>query len=401
MMTEEVVDPLPYYIDRIKDTRPPMLKALMIYPIESEGVVNGSQQKRRIQPVVSKDGKQTLTEKIEAWGKIAFSVNIDDYMDGTTNVYGVKELVMFVDGQQVFHRSLDRYNLNDTRYMNACIDFEEWKERRSFFTKTFVEPGNHLHFITSKNRGYLMIDELRTYQVTFQLTDAYGNTNRLTVEVTGKEQPVTTTDKTNDALFYVNGENQFGAKGIRLFIPRGSLYNYLYFRHRSSVDSTYFSDIHTLHDKPVALHRPAQLSLRIVEDTLTEKDQYGIVTIINKRNSWIGGTYRDGWIDANISEFGAYAISVDRIPPRITPVDQPQWMSKGLISFRLTDNLSGVATYRGEIDGNYALFEMDGKTSSISYKLDKDRLSRGKHTLTLTTTDACGNQSVFETSFSF
>ena len=401
MLTEEVIDPLPYYIDRIKDTRPPILKAFMVYPIENEGVVNGSQQKRRIQPVASKDGKQTVTDKIEAWGKIAFSVNIDDFMDGTTNVYGVKELIMFVDSQQIFHRLLDRYNLNDTRYMNACIDFEEWKERRSFFTKTFVEPGNYLHFITSKNRGYVMIDEPRMYQVTFQLTDAYGNTNRLTVEVTGKEQPVTTSDTAEGTLFYLNGENQFGAKGIRLYVPRGSLYNYLYFRHRSSVDSTYFSEIHTLHDKPVALHHPAQLSLRIVEDTLAEKRQYGIVAIVDKRISWIGGTYRDGWIDANISEFGVYAVRADRIPPRITPVEQPQWMSKGTITFRLTDNLSGVATYRGEIDGHYALFEMDGKTSLINYKLDKTRLSPGKHTLTITITDACENQSVLETSFSF
>jgi len=399
MLTDEVIDPLPYYTDRIKDTRTPKLKALMVYPIENEGVVNGSQQKRRMLPVASQDGRQIVTDKIEAWGKIAFSVNIDDYMDGTTNVYGVKELTMFVDNQKVFHRVLDRFNLSDTRYMNACIDFEEWKEKRSFFTKTFVEPGNHLPFITSKNRGYIIIDEPRTYQVTFQLTDAYGNTNLITAEVTGKEQPVTHTNTNGATLFYLNGENQFGAKGIRLFIPRGCLYNSLYFQHRIIVDSTYFSDIHILHNKPIALHRPAQLSLRILEDTLIEKRQYGIVTIVNKRNSWIGGTYRDGWIDANINEFGVYAVVADKKPPVITPLEQSQWMTRGIISFRLTDNLSGVAAYRGEIDGNYALFEMDGKKSLIIYKLDKERLTRGKHTLSLTATDACGNRKVFETTF--
>jgi len=401
MLTEEVVDPIPYYIERIKDTRPPLLKSLIIYPVEGEGIVNGSLQKRRIQPVTSAAGKQTFSEKPEAWGKIAFSVNIDDYMDGTTNVYGVKELTMFVDSQQVFHRILDRFGMNETRFLNVCVDFEEWKEKRAFFTKTFVEPGNHLRFITSKNRGYIMIDEPRAYQVTFQLTDAFGNTNRISVEVVGKEQPVPAADTMDATLFYWNSDNQFGAKGIRLQIPRGSLYNYLYFRHRSSVDSTYLSDIHTLHDKPVALHRPAQLSLRITEDTLAEKRQYGIVTIVNKRNSWIGGTYRDGWMDAHISELGVYAVKADRTPPVITPLEQPQWITKGVISFRLTDNLSGVDTYRGEIDGHFALFEMDGKKSLITCKLDKERLSRGKHSLTLTVTDACGNQSVFETMFTF
>ena len=399
MRSEEIIDPIPYYMDRLKDTRPPMFKALMLYPVEDEGVVNGSQLKRRMMPVTSKDGKQIFTEKIEAWGKIAFSVNIDDFMDGTTNVYGVKDLIMFVDSQKVFHSFIDRFMFTETRYLNAYVDFEEWKEKRSLFTKTFVEPGNRLCFITSKNRGYIMIDEPRMYQVTFQLTDAFGNTNRTTIEITGKEQPITLSDTMDSPLFYWNSENQFGASGIRLFVPRGSLYNSLYFRHRSNVDSIYLSDIHVLHDKPVALHQPARLSLRMLTDTLAEKRQYGIATIVNKRNSWIGGTYRDGWMDANISEFGVYAVMADRTPPVITPVEQPQWMTKGVISFRLTDNLSGVDSYRGEIDGNYALFEMDGKRSLISYKLDKERLARGKHTLALTVTDTCGNQTVFETAF--
>ena len=398
MRTDEVIDPLSCYMDRIKDSRPPKVKALMVYPVENEGVINGSQQKRRIQPVASNNGHQTISEKIEAWGKIAFSVNIDDYMDATTNVYGVKELIMFVDSQQVFHSYLDQFSFDETRYLNAWVDFEEWKERRSFFTKTFIEPGNRLRFITSKNRGFVMIDESRTYHMTFQLTDIYGNTNLMSVDIIGKEQPVIRSDNSDTTLFYWNGDNQFGASGIRLFVPRGGLYNYLYFRHRSVMDSLYLSEKHFLHDKPVALHQPARLSLRILEDTLTEKRQYGIVTIANNRNSWIGGTYREGWVDANISELGVYAILSDRTPPRITPVDQPQWITKGVISFRLTDNLSGVSTYRGEIDGNYVLFEMDGKSALITYTLDKERLVRGKHSLSLTVTDACGNQAMYEAS---
>jgi len=120
---------------------------------------------------------------------------------------------------------------------------------------------------------------------------------------------------------------------------------------------------------------------------------------VNRRNTWIGGYHREGWIDVNISEFGSYAVMADRIPPRITPIEQAQWMTRGVITFRLTDNLSGVATYRGEIDGQYVLFEMDGKTSLIRYTLDRERLSRGAHTLVLKISDACGNQTVYETKF--
>ena len=399
LQTDEPVDPIPYYIDLIKDTRPPLFRALMVYPVENEGVVNGSQQKQRLYPVTSKEGKQTITGKLEAWGKIAFSVNIDDYMDGTTNVYGVKEMMMFVDSQKVFQSDLDRFAFNETRYLNAWVDFEEWKEKRSFYTKAFVEPGNRLRFMTSKNRGFITIDEPRTYHVEFQLTDAFGNTNRISVDVTGKEQPILPLDTTGTTPFYWHGDNRFGANGIRLFVPRGSLYNHVNFRYQTRTDARFLSDVHSLHNKPVALHQPALLSLRILADTLAEKRQYGIVSVTNNRMSWIGGYYRDSWLDANIRELGEFAVMYDSIPPRITSFEQTLWITKGVIAFRLTDNLSGVATYRGEIDGQYALFEMDGKKALIRYTLDRERLSRGEHSLVLTVNDACGNQTVYETKF--
>ncbi|MDR2232627.1 MAG: M23 family metallopeptidase [Tannerella sp.] len=397
MLTDEIIDPLPYYSERIKDTRPPQIRALMVYPVEDEGVVNGSQQKRKFLPASSKTSQQTFTDKIEAWGKIAFSINIDDYMDGTTNVYGVKEIVMFVDGEQVFRSYLDRFAFDESRYLNTYVDFEEWKEKKSLYNKTFVDPGNRLRFITSKNRGFITVDEERTYQINFRLTDAYGNTNIVTANVTGKKQTVKKSDISDATPFFWNGENNFGASGVRLYIPRGSLYQQLYFRHLVWPDSLYLSDIHTLHNKPVALHLPAQLSLRILADTIEAKRQYGIVSIVNKRNTWIGGTYRDGWIDADIRELGVYAIKADSVPPKITPVGQQMWTKNGVISFRMTDNLSGIATYRGEIDGQFALFEFDGKKALITYKLDKERVSPGNHSLSFTVTDACGNQNAYQT----
>ncbi|MDR3269088.1 MAG: M23 family metallopeptidase [Tannerella sp.] len=391
--TDEPVDPLPYYAGQIKDTRSPKARAVMIYPVEGAGVVNRSAQKQKWIPAA------TGNAQTEAWGKIAFSINVDDYMDGLGNVYGVKEISMSVDDDEIFHSYLDRFSFDETRYLNAWVDYEIWREQRSFYTKTFVEPGNRLRFITSKNRGILTIDEPRIYHVVFQLTDAFGNTEQIALDVTGEEQPISAPDTDDATLFYWRADNRFGASGIRLLIPGGSLYHPLYFRYAATRDTTGLSDIHTLHDRPVPLHRPAQLSLRLHQDTLEEKRHYGIVSLWDKKRSWIGGTYRDGWIDADIRELGTYLIASDTVAPRITPVEPAQWMHKEAISFRLTDNLSGVETYRGTIDGQYVLFEMDGKKSLIYYTFDRSRLSRGEHALSLTVADRCGNTSVYETSF--
>ena len=398
--TEEPMDPIEYYKDLIKDTQAPKIQGIMVYSRPGKGVVNGSRRKLELKPVTAKNGKQTLTGKIEAWGEIGLAVKGYDYMDNTSNIYGIKDITLTADSQVIFHSNLDRFAFDESRYLNSFTDFEEWKEHRSFYIKSFVDPGNRLRFIESLNRGILTIDEPRTYHLTYQLADAFGNTTRLSIQIEGKEQPIPEVDTENTELFHWWSDNRFGAKGIRLTIPKGNLYDDLYFRYSVKEDSTALGATHILHNKPVAFHKSAKLSLRLQTDTLENKQQYGIVRLQNGRRSWTGGVYRNGWVDADIKEMGSYTLGQDLVPPTITPLNPATWVSKQAIALRLSDNLSGVQTYRGEIDGQYVLFEMNSK-SVITYHFDKERLARGKHTLKLVVTDACGNQSTYTYPFTW
>ncbi len=398
--TEEPMDPIEYYKDLIKDTQAPKIQGIMVYSMPGKGVVNGSRRKLELKPVTAKNGKQTLTGKIEAWGEIGLAVKGYDYMDNTSNIYGIKDITLTADSQVIFHSNLDRFAFDESRYLNSFTDFEEWKEHRSFYIKSFVDPGNRLRFIESLNRGILTIDEPRTYHLTYQLADAFGNTTQLSIQIEGKEQPIPEVDTENTELFHWWSDNRFGAKGIRLTIPKGNLYDDLYFHYSVKEDSAALGATHILHNKPVAFHKSAKLSLRLQTDTLENKQQYGIVRLQNGRLSWTGGVYRNGWVDADIKEMGSYTLGQDLVPPTITPLNPATWVSKQAIALRLSDNLSGVQTYRGEIDGQYVLFEMNSK-SVITYHFDKERLARGKHTLKLVVTDACGNQSTYTYPFTW
>lgn len=398
--TEEPMDPIEYYKDLIKDTQAPKIQGIMVYSMPGKGVVNGSRRKLELKPVTAKNGKQTLTGKIEAWGEIGLAVKGYDYMDNTSNIYGIKDITLTTDSQVIFHSNLDRFAFDESRYLNSFTDFEEWKEHRSFYIKSFVDPGNRLRFIESLNHGILTIDKPRTYHLTYQLADAFGNTTQLSIQIEGKEQPIPEVDTENTELFHWWSDNRFGAKGIRLTIPKGNLYDDLYFRYSVKEDSTALGATHILHNKPVAFHKSAKLSLRLQTDTLENKQQYGIVRLQNGRRLWTGGVYRNGWVDADIKEMGSYTLGQDLVPPTITPLNPATWVSKQAIALRLSDNLSGVQTYRGEIDGQYVLFEMNSK-SVITYHFDKERLARGKHTLKLVVTDACGNQSTYTYPFTW
>ncbi|MBQ8530457.1 MAG: M23 family metallopeptidase [Parabacteroides sp.] len=385
--SEEILDPIEYFKAEITDTRAPQIKGILVCPIEGKGVVNGSRKKLEL-----KNQAKTTPTKIEAWGEIGLAVKAYDYMDNTTNIYGIKEITLYLEDEVIFHSYLDRFAFDETRFLNSFVDYEEWKERKSFYMRSFVEPGNRLRFIESQDQGIIRIDEERQYHLTYLLADAFGNEVEQTIQIEGKEQEIPEIEQTNRELFHWYSENRFGAKSIRMTIPKGNLYNNLYFRYVVKEDSVAIADTHILHNTPVPLHKSAQLSLRLQIDTLENKQQYGIVRIEKGRTSWIGGDYRNGWIDGEIKELGTYSIRQDTKAPTITPIDSKNWIVKQRFSFRLSDNLSGVATYRGEIDGQYVLFEMNSK-SVISYKFDKERLKRGKHKLQLTVVDAAGNRS--------
>lgn len=396
--TEEVLDPLIYYKDRIKDTRPPRITGLKVYPIEGRGIVNGSTRPRTLKLTTPKSTKQlTVSDKIEAWGEIAFGIKAFDAMDGTSNIYGVKEVILMKDSDVVFRSHIERYSFSETRYLNSFTDYAEWRKNGSFFMKSFIEPGNRLRFIESKDRGIITIDEERTYLLSYLLSDLYGNTTVLAFKVQGKKQTLPETQK--ETVFNWSGDNRFGAKGVRLFIPRGNLYADLTLNYSSKEDSTALAAVHRLHTEAVPLHQSAHLSIRLQHDTLSNKQQYGIVRLHKGRRHWVGGNYKAGWIHGNIRELATYSLAADTEPPVITPIAPETWVQKKRITIRIADHLSGVDTYRGEIDGKYALFEFDGKKGILIYRFDSERLTKGTHELTFTVTDACGNQSVYSRKF--
>ena len=396
--TEEVIDPLMYYKDKIKDTRPPKITGLKVYPVEGRGVVNGSSIPKSLKLKTPKNSNQpVVSDKIEAWGEIIFGIRAYDYMDGTSNIYGVKEVTLMVDSVVAFRSHIDQYSFDETRYLNSYTDYAEWRKSGSFYMKSFIEPGNKLRFIEGKNRGIITIDEERTYLLSYLLSDIYGNTTMLAFKVEGKKQEMP--EVISSAEFNWTGDNRFGAKGMRLTIPRGNLYSDLKLCYSYKEDSTALAGIHTLHEEAVPLHKQANLSIRIQNDTLANKQQYGIVRIHKGRTYWIGGAYKDGWMQADIRELATYSIDADTVPPVITPIDPDKWVQKKCITLRISDRFSGIDTYRGEIDGAYALFEFDGKKGLVTYKFDAERLTKGAHELTFTVTDACGNKNVYTRNF--
>lgn len=401
--TQDPLDVLDFLGKTMTDTRKPDIRGIAFYPQEGKGVVNGSSNPLRLNVGKSKSGTPLGIGTVQAWGVIGVGVKAYDLMNGTSNVFGVKYVRLFVDGSPVFSSSMNRFSFDKTRMLNSFVDFEDWRLRKSFFMKSFVEPGNTLPLYQNLFDGYITINQEKNYIMRYELEDFFGNKTTYSFVVTGKKHPIPEPPNCSNFMAW-NISNWFFESDFSLTIPLGNLYSDFCYSHSKTTSTKYFSDIHRVNNKPVPLHRNGQIRIKLRNLNQPDTTRFGIIKIAaNGKESWLGGTYKDGGVEVSINELGdRYAIDKDIIPPVITPQAPAQWAAQKRIRIRLSDAKSGISSFKGEINEKFVLFRHDMKSDIYTYVFDDSRLTRGqKQRFTFTATDGAGNTSEYKYEFTY
>ena len=390
--TQDPMDPQEWLSRYITDDVAPEPRRVVVYT--HDGVMGNTA--RRVERKASRSGagSYSIGEPVPAWGDVSFGIEAYDRMTGTANKYGVHQVDLYVDDSLFFSTYIYRYSFDETRYINSFT--EEGKIMR-----TYVAPGNRLRSIYKQvdNHGILHVDEERPYRCRYILTDYDGNRSVLDFTLTGKLQEPVEPQKSGIYFSYAV-DNLYKKDDLGIFVPAGALYENIDFTRRKLVSRKYCSDTQVIGPDDISLHRPADLSIRLTRDELTDKNQYYLVRLKGNRVYPVSGEYADGWYKAKIRNFGSYAVAVDSVSPSIQPVAPERWSSRGTVVLKVTDSGSGLKSYRGEIDGKFVLFELDGKTARITYRLESNRVKKGsRHTLKVRATDMCGNEQVYTGSF--
>lgn len=393
--TNETVDPLPYFYSQIKDSRPPLARAIRFYPQPGQGVVNGKREKQTFD-ISSPNASHCLKSPIEAWGNIGLGIKAYDYMDDASNTYGVRVVRLLVDSVELFRSTVDRFLFSENRLINSWTDYAE-SRRNSWFMKSFVEPGNPLRMLQAdQNRGILHINEERTYRITYVLEDLYGNRSNYHVRIRGVSQPIPEATVTPRHNLRWDRVNVVQEPGMHLVIPRQSLYDDVALHTVVKPDTGALSLQYTLHCEPIPLHRASDLYIALRAKPQQPEKCY-IARVGKKGSQYVGGTYEDGWLHTSILELGTYCVLTDTIPPNVTPINKANWKKTRKLVYRIGDKESGIHSYRGEINGRFALFEYDAKSGRLICYLDKSKYRPGTELhLVLEVKDNRGNTTRLE-----
>lgn len=401
--SERVSNPI-FYNFGIKDNSKPKITALYVYPLSGSSNVGEQRNKKRFETVPVTDGYRiTNNQAIPLFGKIGFGIQAEDYFNGVGLKCGIYGATISCDGNKVFGFKMDNFSFDQTRYANSQADYEEYVLSKRWIQRLYKQPGNHLDIYTPPGKnGVFDLEDGKSHQFEITVFDAHQNKTTLKFRTISKKSQLPV-KKITGKPFLADRQNEFENNKIKVIIPAGALYDHIDFTWKPSPQPAgCYSEIHHVHTKTVPLNSPYSLAIKCssIPEELRDKALIVSVDPASGRKTAIGGAYSAGWVTASTNVFGSFSVTTDTKPPVISSLSikgNKVLTNPSKVQFKITDDLSGIKSYRGEIDGNWVLFEYDGKSATLSYTFDKERMVFGKsHLLRLVVTDNRDNRAEYK-----
>ncbi len=393
----------------VPDNVPPSLRDLKVYFLNEKRDVLGDRDlaisKSTSEKIYNIKGGDTV--KLGGW-RIGFGLKTFDSMSGFSNDNGVFSILMKVNDENSFLWRMDELDFDETRYLNAHIDYPEKENRGGYFNRCYVMPGNRMgNYARIENAGVVEIFSEKPQKIELVVTDASGNSSSLTFwALRDAENMETFASRSYQFELPFDVESYLSPENLQVDFQKNSFYETAFLQYRTSPDPSHlmFSDVHHLGDDATPVHRFFNISIlpRNLPDELRSKAV--IASCRSRKHENCGGQWKDGFLTTKVRSFGDFCITADTQPPTIRPVVFDRDMrKKGSMAFKIDDNfdIGGSAdnlSFRGEVDGKWILFEYDKKRDRLTYDFD-GHVGSGTHNLKLTVRDDRGNEAVFEKEF--
>ncbi|MFN3951816.1 MAG: M23 family metallopeptidase [Thermaurantimonas sp.] len=392
---ERALNPLAFGYD-IPDTRHPELAQLLVYSIDEDffEMNRRSINVRKIGGGVYKLERDSLLVSPLS----GFAIETFDFQDNLSFRNGVYSIEKYVDGQLVYKFVADRVRFDQTRYLNAHIDYEYRASTGKNVHRLFLLPGNQLDaYPVLVDKGLIRLTAPGTAHVRIVVRDFANNVSELSFWAVGSEE-ADSVDLNRGNVFGFNEDITIRDESFVFTAERGTFYRpkKILFTQVPLTEDKISSEVNFGLEN-VPFHKFATLRLK-VNPNHPNASKFVMVNIVNGKRTAIVGSLEDDWYTARVRSFGYFFIQADLVPPKISPINIPAGgnMQKiPVVRFRISDDLSGIKSYRMEIDGKWVLAEFDGKTGLLFHIFENPPSGRS-HEIKVRVTDAVGNVSEYK-----
>ncbi len=320
--------------------------------------------------------------------KISFAIGAVDRFTGSSNPNGIYSGRILMDGELQSGFTLNNIGYDETRYMNAHIDYRYKTAGGGWLQHLSRMPGDLTEvYQPTENDGVLYLDDESMHQVRIEIRDAAQNLSVVLFNVQYDPALPLPIPAANLEKWIPGHVNVFESEYFEAYSTENTVYDTLNISYRlvDEISTSTIGPVHHFLNTSLPSHDSITVRLRANRSLSdAEKDKVVIINTSGTKKVVEKACWQEDWAWAKFRQFGIYQAIIDTQPPVINAP------AKGTrIVFTPRDNLNSIKSFRAELDGAWLRFTNNGGRSWV-YNFD-EKISSGKHELKVIVEDEAGN----------
>jgi hypothetical protein len=324
--------------------------------------------------------------------KIRFAIGSTDRFSGSANPVGIYCARVYLDGVLQSGFLLDSIDYDETRYLNAHIDYRYKHAGGPYVQHLSKMPGDTSKiYVSAAPDATIVLADTTMHSVKIEVKDAAQNTSVLAFNIQYNEALAQPAQNNTTSRLIPQNVNVFESELFELFTSEFSIYDTvpITFSNSGVASGNAISPVYSFCSAAIPSHDSVTVRIKPSGFVAPEDRNNVIIRSISGRRTVVEkAKWQNGWFVAKFRQFGTFQAFIDKEPPSVNaPVADLRRATR--LVFVPTDNFKEIKSFRAEVDGRWLRFTND-KGRSYIYRFD-EKFPPGAHSFKIIVEDEAGN----------
>ncbi|MEP6684678.1 MAG: M23 family metallopeptidase, partial [Parafilimonas sp.] len=316
--------------------------------------------------IIKKDNSYTTKNKVAKVGSpiITLGLRMEDLNNASPFRFGVYHSALYMDDSLLFEFNLNNFSYDDSRYVNACMDYKRWMTNKQGIQYLSILPGNKLNVFTQlESDGKILLYDTSIHKIKIEISDEQQNTSSINflIQYDGALQK-NYSFPANAIVCDVNDVNDIETKNSKINFDKYAFYDALplTFYETPSINTKQISATIHVGNYTIPVHDNYTVAIKtdkILDDVLKNKTVMQLISGNSK--TVIKGEWQNDYMLGSFDELGDASLLIDTIAPVIISVewkDGTVFKTQKNLTVKCKDDVSKIVNFTATLDGNWLMF---------------------------------------------
>ena len=376
----------------IKDSQRPQIQELFLFYPQKNNTLTHSE----FVSLKKVNDSTYHTHLIKSCGKIGLGLKMFDRQDLSYSRNGIYKARVEINGKTIVRYEFDQLDYSDSKKLLVNLDYPTFIKKRSKILKLFFQNHKPLTFMKYlNNEGLFNIELGKSYLVKVIIEDFSGNSSYIEIYIDGTKKKIPN-KKLEGKLIEPRLDYTLTLNDKELYFPKKTFFENAIIQIEEAKNSI------NIGPNLFPFDNPYEIQFKTNEEDSIKLRQTFIAKKTEKKISFLPTTLDKGHWKTKVKDMGNFTLARDSVAPKISPSNfkTNQWLSKfKFMKVKISDDFSGIKSYKGSINGQWVLFEYEPKRNLLTYDFSDKVFEQAKHELELEVEDNVGNKSIYKTIF--